>query len=177
MARLLTKSKDKEEKRKKGKKTRGVEKNGSGGSDWHRQKNKITKRPKYYWHQWRKTWKERRVEKHGSVGGAWHWGVGVRDEQRTTVHQLFPPAFLFFSCFPLSRFIKWWLSPNSLPQLLIFFWDCWLSKQHDGRVWLLVVGAVSQGHRAIRAKGLHRKYFCWDLHTLLFNIISSILFS
>ena len=130
-------------------------------------KNKRTKSPKYYW-QRKKTWKERWLEKHGWSGGAWHWRVGVRDEQRTTVHQLFPPAFPFFSCFPLSCFISWWFGPNSLSQLLSSFLDCWLSKQHDGRVWLLVVGAVSQGHRAIRAKGPHRKYFCWDLHTLLF---------
>ena len=31
----------------------------------------------------------------------------------------------------------------------------------------LFAGAVSQGHRAIRAKGPHRKYFCSDLHTFL----------
>ena len=179
MARLLTKSK-------KTKRRREEEEKGQKGKiswkEWlgwwcltHAEKQKdketaivLTKK---------KNMKERWVEKHGWSGGAWHWRVGVRDEQRTTVHQLFPSAFPFFSCFPLSCFISWWFGPNSLSQLLSSFLDCWLSKQHDGRVWLLVVGAVSQGHRAIRAKGPHRKYFCWDLHTLLFNIISSISFS
>ena len=133
-----------------GKKTRWVEKNGSDGGAWHRQKKKRTKRLKYYW-QRRKAWKERWVEKHGSGGGAWHWRVGVRDEQRTTVHQLFPPAFPFFSCFPL--FIRWWFGPNSLSQLLNFFWDCWLSQQHDGRVWLLICRSCESGTQSYSCKG------------------------
>ena len=121
--------------------------------------------------QRRKAWKERWVEKHGSAGGAWHWRVGVRDEQRTTVHQLFPPAFPFFSCFPL--FIRWWFGPNSLSQLLNFFCDCWLSQQHDGRVWLLICRSCESGTQSYSCKGTAPQILLLGASYFPFWILSS----